>query len=380
MSWRMPYKMETYLPDVTAFPFQNLVIADPTPIHGLAGFYSTKLSVGKTGAPLYVQLPQCVTKDAFLSTKTGKYCDLQYERLPNTDLVAFFEQIEFTCQDLIDGQKHKWFQNELTHDDIENMMASVTRTYQSGKYILIRAFLPPNMNGGQKFVAYNEKEIGVDLDNIKPSHQVIPLLLIDGVKFSSKSFEIDLKLIQLMVLNEVSSSQILIKRALPTSSIKPEQEHHHVVAHDKPTSTATEVFNTEVLNTEVLNTEVTGSVVLPADPSSNISPADATSIAVVLPADPESHAISPAEPTQVESISKDDLANELTNNSVETESAINQTLAVKDTTTSDVPVEVTFDFDTSSSLSSLEAMTLKKPNEVYYDIYAAARQKAKGIF
>ena len=35
------------------------------------------------------------------------------------------------------------------------------------------------------------------------------------------------------------------------------------------------------------------------------------------------------------------------------------------------------EFDLTSNLSSLETMTLKKPNQVYYEIYKAAREKAK---
>ena len=35
------------------------------------------------------------------------------------------------------------------------------------------------------------------------------------------------------------------------------------------------------------------------------------------------------------------------------------------------------EFDLSSNLNSLETMTLKKPNQVYYEIYKAAREKAK---
>ena len=37
------------------------------------------------------------------------------------------------------------------------------------------------------------------------------------------------------------------------------------------------------------------------------------------------------------------------------------------------------EFDINDKLNSLETITLKKPNEVYYKIYKEARQKAKQI-
>ena len=65
---------------------------------------------------------------------------------------------------IIDSKKDLWFQTELTRDDIETMMTQITRLYQSGNYILVRSFI--DTNKATKCIAYDENEIGFDLDTL----------------------------------------------------------------------------------------------------------------------------------------------------------------------------------------------------------------------
>ena len=381
--------MNVFLPDRQTFNFQGLHLADPTPLG--SGFYTTKLSI--EGQPVYLQLPQCVTKDAFINTKTGKYCDLMYERQQQTDLIAFFEQVEFSCQDLIDGQKNKWFQNELTHDDIENMMASITRLYQSGKYVLVRAHIAL----GQKFVAYNEKEIGIDLEAVKAEHSVIPLLLIDGVKFSSKSFEIDLKLVQLMVLNDTSSSCLIKRNPVPKPNVTTPVPTETINVQTETKSVPTEETQTVPTVTTVLTEETETKTVLPEEPTNVVETVDTTTTAVVdttatVVDETESKTILSDSDAQADD--KNVVVHAPTTHDVVNNQIVEDPVKVNDANVNlltpvlesikekDIKVDNTFepiDVTLDMPLTLDDTMTLKKPNEVYYDIYKAARRKAKSL-
>ncbi len=192
------------------FNFKTISLGDPQPLNGHAGFYFTQLSVGNENKALCLQLPECVTKQGIVNIKNGKYLDLMFERGSNDELMRWVEQLEYTCQDIIDSKKDLWFQSELTRDDIETMMTQIARLYQSGKYMLMRVFMDtPN----SKCIAYDENEIGFDLELLEANKPIIPLIVIEGVKFSTRSFEISLKLVQVMVMGKMEKkSTCLIKK------------------------------------------------------------------------------------------------------------------------------------------------------------------------
>jgi hypothetical protein len=306
--------MDLEMKIVTAHPdfnFKTISLGDPQPLTGSAGFYFTQLGVGEENKPLCLQLPECLTKQGVVDIKNGKYLDLMFERTKNDDLMRWIEQLEYTCQDIIDSKKNIWFQSELTRDDIESMMTQVTRLYQSGKYMLIRAFIETNKTGS-KCIAYDENEIGFDLDTLEANKPVIPLIMLEGVKFSSRSFEISLKVVQVMVMGQtVKKSTCLIKRQQDLALLK-----------------ATS-----------------------AEPSIIEAPV-APSVPALVPAlVPAPSVPAPSAPSSVPS-------------------------SVPSLVPALVPVaieEVTIDYATVEN----DSISLKNPNDVYYELYKKAREKAK---
>jgi hypothetical protein len=211
--------MEIVTP-TSEFDFKSITLADPQPLAGHAGFYFTPLTIaGAAAAPsksLCLQLPECVAKQGIIDVKNAKYLDLMFERDKHDELMHWIERLEYTCQDIIDAKKDLWFQTDLTRDDIETMMTQIIRLYQSGKFMLMRVFIDVH-KGGQKCIAYDENEIGYDLDTLEANKSIIPLVMIEGVKFSARSFEIVLKLVQVMVLGtSEKKSSCLIKRTTTT--------------------------------------------------------------------------------------------------------------------------------------------------------------------
>jgi len=310
----------------TDFDFKRLTLANPEPLQ--SSTYFTKISL-ENNKPFCIQLPKCQSKQGLVDIKGAKYCDLMYERSVNEELMSWLEQLEYACQDKLCEKKELWFQTELSRDDIESMMSPLMRLYQSGKFILIRAALiTQKINGLDKSIAYNEQEITIDLDKLDATDYIVPLLIIHGIKFSARSFEIDIRLAQMMIFNKPTESPCLIKYVgkpnIPsTLAIKPINDirekplvHNEIPIVHPTTETKTLTLNTEPIlkNTEpILKNDV-------------------------------SHKIATIKPLEVITI--------------------------------DTPAleEVSLEYEDIA-----DSISLKKPNEVYYEIYKVAREKAKQL-
>jgi hypothetical protein len=300
--------MEIFKPIPSAFDYSKITLANPQPLQGNS--YFTKINYGENAIPLYIQFPKCLTKQAIIATKRGKYCDLMYERgSVNDEFIEWIEQLESQCQDKIDEKKQLWFQNEFSRDDIETMMTPIARMYKSGKYVLIRAYINENKHTGKdKCIVYNENEVNVDLETINEETCIIPLLLIDGIKFTSRSFEIDIKIVQIMVLDKAVpeiSTCLIKKNAAPLLPLIMPLKEEQVSVINAP-------FNIIAPNTNA-----------PFDLENTVP---------------------------VEKISETPASIPLEKPSIE---------------------EIEILYDTLS-----DTMSLKKPNEVYYEQYRLAKQKA----
>ena len=80
----------------------------------------------------------------------------------NYPLLKWLEEFEQFCQKKIFEKKELWFHNDITLNDIQEMMNPLTRIYKSGKYTIMRAQIKNN-----KIKIYDENETSLDLDNLK---------------------------------------------------------------------------------------------------------------------------------------------------------------------------------------------------------------------
>ena len=340
--------ISTIVSSTTNFDFNSIHLADPEPVHNNAGFYFTRLTLGKENEPLYFQLPECKTKQGVVSIKQSKYVDLMFNRSDNNDLMKWVEQLEYKCQDIINDKKELWFQTELTRDDIETMMTQMIRLYQSGKYMLIRSCIETNKTDKSiKCVAYDENEFGFDLEKLQPDQDIIPLLLIEGVKFSSRSFEIALKLIQVMVIGNIKQkTSCLIKRTNLNDLAQPPRdtpttENQGLVLGQLKVEDKRPVANTTpVLEPErVIQTQTPKKEMHQPTPTINKPP-------------PTINADIP-----IDTIKEREKEKERERERVGT----------------DFLEEVTLEIDNSPG----DSINLKNPNEVYYELYQKARENAK---
>ena len=378
------------------FAFDKISLASPQPVQG--GTYFTKLKMD--GEPLYIQMPKCLTKQGIVKTKKGKYSDLMYERHDEENLIEWIENLELRCQDLINDKKDVWFHTELSKDDITSMMTPICRMYKSGKNILIRVTIETcRQTNKDKCIAYSEDEVLVDLDKLEEDQSTIPLLCIEGIKFTSRSFEIHIILKQLMFLSKRESIEqtqtCLIKhnynQDIPMiSTVAHEPIAHEPIAHEP-------VLHEPVLHEPIVEKQVAHGPVVEKQVSHEPIAHEPVAHEPVAhePVAHESVAHEPVahEPVAHEPIVEKQVSHEHVVEKQEshepvahepvivkqhkiietstTEGSNNINMRVKNTlpmAMEEVKVDVSND---------KEAINLKQPNEIYYEIYKAAKKKAK---
>ena len=331
------------------FNFDDLTLGDPQPIQGGLTYFTSLL---KDNKPMYIQLPKCETKLGIAKTKRGKYCDLKYERDTELLLGKWIENLEEKCQDLINTKKNLWFQTELTKEDIVNMMQPVCRLYKSGTYTLIRSYIDVGkISGKDECKIYNENQI--ELDNLDADREIIPLVLIDGIKFSSRSFEINIKLMQIMVLNKVLNNPLgcLIKNTDKNINVKLEDKLQSEIPIKLDLNTNQIKIDNDDINDDI-NHDINDDI--------------------------DDQEIDKLDINNLEE--KDDLEEENVNLGEEEEEQ-EETLELNyENKKNSLGENINYELE-EVNLEPIdsEIITLKKPNEVYYEIYKAARKKAKNM-
>jgi len=203
--------MDNIIDPIQDFDFSQLTLGNPTSIQG--GAYFTKIFY--LGKPLYIQTPKSLTKQGFVKNAKKYYVELMFDA-NDEKYFHWLETLETKCQQLIFENGETWFQNQLELTDIESAFAATTRPYKSCKYYLLRVNVKMNYTTNQPLVKiYNENESPLNIDEVTPDINVISILEIQGIKFTSRNFQIEMELKQMMTLNtEVFFDNCLIKTSM----------------------------------------------------------------------------------------------------------------------------------------------------------------------
>ena len=202
------------------FPFGQLSIISPTSIPG--GAYFSKLLMNKL--PLYIQTPKCKTKQGIVKSGKKLYSDLVFTH-EDEEFIQWLESLETTVRKMIYDNRTKWFDGDLTEEDVENYFTPTIKLYKSGKMYLVRVNANSKTSGSitvSNMKIYDENERAVEMESIDDKTSMITIVEVQGVKCSSKSFQIEIELKQIMVLKQVDLFQkCIIKTNGTTVSIAP---------------------------------------------------------------------------------------------------------------------------------------------------------------
>ena len=366
------------------FPFNTLKLGQPSPLQG-GGSYFTKITGDE--AKILVQMPTSQTRAGIVRTRKIAYCDLLYNA-SDSDFISWIEKLEQRCRELI-KEKSIWFTSDLEEDDIENMMTPVARMYRSGKSLLVRVHIDQGRGADAplKCGFYNDSEEQIDYQKIVASNSVIPLIKVDGIKFSSRSFDIILKMEQMMVVEDQPVvATCMIKRNVIKSEPQPEITE---VIEEKPVPASEEVTNEleddaadDISNSDSSQkTEETESVVEDKLGENAINLEE-------VELEPENSDDEDSEEDDAASTAGSEVTVDTIDSEDEEEKPEIKPVSLGEEVTIDVePMETKENQEVDNGIQEIEIdtpvetqeqpMSLKRPNEVYYEIYKAAREKAK---
>jgi len=199
------------------FQFENLLLSKPISKNGN---YFIKYSI--SDFPLYIKPPKACIKQIIKGTKKSN-CDLIFSQ-ENEDFIQWMENLENHSQQIIYKNREQWFESGLELEDIENSFTSPIKSYKSGKFYTVRTNITQRL-GKMNVKIYNEDEQDVPLDDVSGNMNVMTILEIQGIKCSSKSFQIDIELKQMMVLNSIDLFEKCILNKKPQQPILDDMEN-----------------------------------------------------------------------------------------------------------------------------------------------------------
>jgi len=343
------------------FDFSKLSLAHPVGIQG--GAYFTKILYNNK--PLYIQTTKSLTRQGFIKSGKKYYCDLMFDNNSET-LIHWFENLEETCQKLIFDKSEAWFQNSLDKNDVETAFSSVIRIYKSGKYYLVRTNIKIGTNNEPSIKIYNENEVPLSIDDVKEDTNIISILEIQGIKFTSRNFQIDIELRQAMVLdNEPLFDNCLIKTS---NSNKSTSKNTNIKQTDSLIKDSNEYLEkTHLLNepkSDIISDNKTSNIDLGLELEMDLGKEIDTNNADL---EENENNYATENVTENENDNADEIKFDI------------QELSTKELEDKTELREIDLDIiSLENDLGNIDKpITLKKPNEVYYELYKQAKEKAK---
>jgi len=188
--------MDAMLSPDKNYPFDKVKIKTPKALQG--GTYCANLEINE--GPVIIQTPKCKTKNGIHKTAKQIYCDLLMNK-DHTEFLDWLETFQERVKNLILENSSNWFHEPTSLDEIEYNWNNSIRTRKD--YYLIRSFIhkPKGINKISLQI-YDTDENQLNIDQVKNDKNVICILEVIGLKFSSNSFHLEICLRQMMVINE----------------------------------------------------------------------------------------------------------------------------------------------------------------------------------
>lgn len=175
------------------FNFDNVVLGTPSSRNGS---YFMKLTANSD--PIYVQLPKSTMKQGFIKSGKKTYCDLIFSN-ENEKFMSWLESLESICFNYIYGNKDRWFDTEFEKEELESMVIPLYKMYKSGKFFIVRAFVPSTL-GKYDLKVYDEDENVIEVDDVPEDSNVIAILEFKGIKSALRNFQFEIEIKQMLVV------------------------------------------------------------------------------------------------------------------------------------------------------------------------------------
>jgi G:T-mismatch repair DNA endonuclease (very short patch repair protein) len=355
------------------FKFDNITLGQPNAIQG--GAYFTKILYNNKS--LYIQCPKCVSKQGIIKNGKKMYIELLFNH-SDESIIQWFINLESTCQKRIFDKSNEWFQNPLELTDIESAFSSPIKVYKSCKYYLLRSNIKTNyLNGNPIIKIFNENEENVNVEDINAETNFISILEIQGIKFTTRNFQIEVEVKQIMTMNvDIIFENCLIKKhhhnsgliqdvnedtedvgvTEVTDNIKKDIKNNYIVdLEEVPEIVFDDDDNTDDTSTNNISEDILNDIIENSKSNSN----DTLGIVSVL-----SNTTNEAN----KSNSKDMFDNSI-NASIESTDELDEL--------NEITLDIEELLPENTNTLEIPVIKLKKPNEVYYDLFNKAKSKAR---
>lgn len=315
------------------FDFSKISLTYPKSV--ASGSYFTKILY--EGAPLYLQIPKCTTKSGLVKAAKKMSSELLLDNM-NEEIVGWFENLDNRSKELIQQHSEEWFGKEISSEDIDNAFGSTIRLYRSGKFSLVKTNIKVHATTDVPLISvYDENQTPQPVDSITAETNIVSILEITGIRFTSKHFNVDIDMKQIMIVNDLYEEDVCFNKCLITPRGKSDATLLIQKADPIPFVIEKSEDPISILTAQTENLDI---------PTNSLQ----ESLEVFLP---------------------------------EMEASMNSCIEV------DVdiePIEIEPELESEPEelsevdcLQSLgiEEMTLNKPEEIYYELYRKTKQKAK---
>jgi hypothetical protein len=352
--------MEEIIEPTMDYDFTKLYFGPPSTLAG--GAYFTRLMYN-TNKPIFIQTPKSLTKQGFIKSGKKIYIDLMFDN-NDTVFINWIENLETRCQELIYSKRETWFETKLEKDDIESAFTSLFKIFKSGKYYLLRVNVKPNIK------IYNENNEIFSCESITNDKHIISILEIQGVKFTSRNFQIEIELKQSMVVSpDPFLDECFIKK--PTKK----QQHELVkkeVSQEVSSIDLDELINDSAQHLAKKNVE-TQNDIIDKDTIEKCNDTEPINLEVSFDETLEKNQKENTENKHQNLFDLEEAHIDLT-----TLQHVDELIPKEEIEELEEDPSILKEVDLSSTLdNNLETIQLKKPNQVYYEIYQKAREKAK---
>jgi len=364
--------MDNIIEPTMDYDFSKLYLGQPSTLAG--GSYFTRIMYNSNQL-LHLQTPKCLTKQGFVKSGKKLFIDLMFDN-NDTIFINWIENLESKCQELIHNKGDAWFQTKLEKDDIETAFTSPFKIYKSGKYYCLRVNVKPNIK------IYNEADETIKIEDITSTNYIISIIEIQGIKFTSRNFQIEIELKQSMIVSpDPFLDECFIKKPLKKQSVI----NTNIASFEKISNNNRKIDLDDFIKDTV--DELTSATTFhKVEPKIN-------SIMTPINLDidsslPKGEDVDEKEKEEDEEDEREegeeDVVDYKTPNNILDLNKNNENdnhlfLEIEDlnfTEKEDPNILKEVDLD-SSLVNSLETITLKKPNQVHYENYKQAKDKAK---
>jgi hypothetical protein len=229
--------MEQQRIHIIGMPFhsESLKLTTPTVIQNGNSHFTRILF---DDAPLYFQTPRCETKQGVVTTAATKkaYYDIILDSNSETShspreftaFVDWIQGLEDAAVKLLFSNGKMWFRDPLSEDDIRALFTSPLKPLKGGKQLALRVNLTTSLTRSNQYTCtvFDEAEKLVHLSYVTPEHQLISIIEVLGIRFTSSSFQLDVAAKQIAVVaNQPLFQTCIIKKDVVPPPLPPPPPH-----------------------------------------------------------------------------------------------------------------------------------------------------------